>query len=274
MRRFIALFLLIIAFTGIAVAQHMSDDQVVQYVKDAQKQGKSQKEMTTELMRRGVTKEQVERIKTRYEESQGEENRATSVAAQRRQRLEAPEEVTAGTLDELSTEVQTPTEMKNANQASKLVFGRNIFTSRNLSFEPNSNIATPANYRLGPGDEVIIDVWGASENTIRQTISPEGSISVSTIGPVYLSGMTVKEANNFLQREFSKIYSGISGNTSQINLTLGQIRTIQINLMGEVAVPGTYTLSSFSSVFHALYRAGGVSPIGSLRSIQVMRNGC
>ena len=273
MRRFIALFLLIIAFTGIAVAQHMSDDQVVQYVKDAQKQGKSQKEMTTELMRRGVTKEQVERIKTRYEESQGEENRATSVAAQRRQRLEAPEEVTAGTLDELSTEVQTPTEMKNANQASKLVFGRNIFTSRNLSFEPNSNIATPANYRLGPGDEVIIDVWGASENTIRQTISPEGSISVSTIGPVYLSGMTVKEANNFLQREFSKIYSGISGNTSQINLTLGQIRTIQINLMGEVAVPGTYTLSSFSSVFHALYRAGGVSPIGSLRSIQVMRNG-
>ena len=131
-----------------------------------------------------------------------------------------------------------------------------------MSFEPNPNAATPDNYKLGPGDEVIIDVWGASENTIRQTISPECSISVSTLGPVYLNGMTVKEANAYLQQEFSKIYSGISGNTSQVNLTLGQIRTIQINIMGEVALPGTYRLSSFASVFHALYRAGGVSPIG------------
>lgn len=130
-------------------------------------------------------------------------------------------------------------------------------------------------YRLGPGDEVIIDVWGASENTIRQSISPEGTIQVSGLGPVQLSGMTVKDANAYLQREFSKIYSGISGSepTSQIKLTLGDIRTIQINIMGEVAVPGTYTLSSFSSVFHALYRAGGVNKIGSLRSIKVVRNG-
>lgn len=273
MRRFIALFFLIFTLSGIAVAQQMSDDQVIQYVKDSQRQGTSQQQMTTELMKRGVTKEQVERIKTRYEESQGGENRATTASGQRRQRQVAQEEVTVGTLDELGTSVQAPTDTKNAGEAAKLVFGRNIFTSRNLSFEPNSNIATPANYRLGPGDEVIIDVWGASETSIRQTISPEGSISVSTIGPVYLNGMTVKEANSFLQREFSKIYSGISGNTSQVNLTLGQIRTIQINMMGEIAVPGTYTLSSFSSVFHALYRAGGVSPIGSMRSIQVMRNG-
>ena len=116
-------------------------------------------------------------------------------------------------------------------------------------------------------------MWGDYENTIRQTITPEGSISVSEVGRVYLSGMTVKEANAFLQREFSKIYSGIQGNTSEVKLTLGQIRTIQINIMGEVAVPGTYRLSSFASVFHALYNAGGVSPIGSLRDIVVMRNG-
>ena len=138
-----------------------------------------------------------------------------------------------------------------------------------------NRLATPVDYRLGPGDEVIIDVWGASENTIRQSISPEGTIQVSGLGPVQLSGMTVKDANAYLQREFSKIYSGISGSepTSQIKLTLGDIRTIQINIMGEVAVPGTYTLSSFSSVFHALYRAGGVNKIGSLRSIKVVRNG-
>ena len=158
----------------------------------------------------------------------------------------------------------------NASQ----IFGHDVFTNRNLTFEPSINLATPVDYRLGPGDEVIIDVWGASENTIRQSISPEGTIQVSGLGPVQLSGMTVKDANAYLQREFSKIYSGISGSepTSQIKLTLGDIRTIQINIMGEVAVPGTYTLSSFSSVFHALYRAGGVNT-GSLRSIKVVRNG-
>ena len=128
---------------------------------------------------------------------------------------------------------------------------------------------------MGPGDEVIIDIWGASENTIRQTISPEGDIQVKDLGPVHLNGMTVKEANQYLQREFSKIYSGIGGNepNSQIRLTLGDTRTIQVNIRGEVSVPGTYSLSAFSTVFHALYRAGGVNKIGSLRGIKLVRNG-
>ncbi len=153
------------------------------------------------------------------------------------------------------------------------VFGHNIFNNRNLTFEPNVHMATPENYKLGPGDEVIIDVWGAAENTIRQFISAEGCIMVSSLGPVYLNGMTVKEANSYLQREFAKIYAGVQGNTSHVNLTLGQIRTIQINVMGEAAIPGTYRLSSFASVFHALYRAGGINNIGSLRNIRVMRGG-
>jgi protein involved in polysaccharide export with SLBB domain len=153
------------------------------------------------------------------------------------------------------------------------VFGHNIFNNRNLTFEPNVHMATPENYKLGPGDEVIIDVWGAAENTIRQFISAEGCIMVNSLGPVYLNGMTVKEANSYLQREFAKIYAGVQGNTSHVKLTLGQIRTIQINVMGEAAVPGTYRLSSFASVFHALYRAGGINNIGSLRNIRVMRGG-
>lgn len=155
------------------------------------------------------------------------------------------------------------------------IFGHNLFRNTNLSFEPSANLATPISYRLGPGDEVIIDIWGASENTIRQTISPEGDIQVKDLGPVHLNGMTVKEANQYLQREFSKIYSGIGGNepNSQIRLTLGDTRTIQVNIMGEVSVPGTYSLSAFSTVFHALYRAGGVNKIGSLRGIKLVRNG-
>jgi protein involved in polysaccharide export with SLBB domain len=226
--------------------------------------------MATELLSRGVTKAQVERIKSRYESTQGSEDvAATTVGGDTHERkVNHANDVDASDFDEISTEVQPAT-----GSGARNVFGRNVFNSRNLTFEPNSNMATPENYKLGPGDEVIIDVWGAAENTIRQTISPEGSISVSTLGPVYLNGMTVKEANSYLQREFSKIYAGVSGNSSQVKLTLGSIRTIQVNIMGEVAVPGTYRLSSFSSVFHALYRAGGVSGIGSLRSIRVMRGG-
>jgi protein involved in polysaccharide export with SLBB domain len=255
--------------TGAANAQ-MSDSQVVDYVKSGQAAGKTQKQMATELLSRGVTKAQVERIKSRYESTQGSEDvAATTVGGDTHERkVNHANDVDASDFDEISTEVQPAT-----GSGARNVFGRNVFNSRNLTFEPNSNMATPENYKLGPGDEVIIDVWGAAENTIRQTISPEGSISVSTLGPVYLNGMTVKEANSYLQREFSKIYAGVSGNSSQVKLTLGSIRTIQVNIMGEVAVPGTYRLSSFSSVFHALYRAGGVSGIGSLRSIRVMRGG-
>lgn len=129
-----------------------------------------------------------------------------------------------------------------------------------LTFEPQLNIATPDNYLLGPGDEVIIDIWGNSEANIRQVISPDGNIVVQGIGPVYLNGLTVKEANARVKNEFSKIYAIASGNVS-IRLTLGQIRSIQVNVMGEVAVPGTYTLPSLASAFHALYNAGGVNPI-------------
>ena len=153
------------------------------------------------------------------------------------------------------------------------VFVRNIFTDRNLSFEPNLDIPTPENYVLGPGDELIIDVWGTSENTVREIISPEGTIHVAGIGPIFLDGMSIQDAERSLRREFSKIYAAISGKSVHIKLSLGGIRTIMINVMGEVQVPGTYRLSAFASVFHALYRAGGVSGIGSLRDIRVVRGG-
>ena len=284
MRRLITLFFLIFVLSGVAMAQQMSDDQVIQYVKEANKSGKSQKQITTELLRRGVTKEQVSRIQQKYSESNTVSNKSNEMPSQLRQRTlvddgggqrRTTDYSEVGMLDEtVGGRVDNRADNTATTDNASQIFGHDVFTNRNLTFEPSINLATPVDYRLGPGDEVIIDVWGASENTIRQ-ISPEGTIQVSGLGPVQLSGMTVKDANAYLQREFSKIYSGISGSepTSQIKLTLGDIRTIQINIMGEVAVPGTYTLSSFSSVFHALYRAGGVNKIGSLRSIKVVRNG-
>lgn len=156
------------------------------------------------------------------------------------------------------------------------VYGRDIFETRNLTFEPSVNLATPPNYRLGPGDEVIVDIWGTNQANICDQISPDGTISIPNLGLITLNGMTVAEATDYLRKELNKIYAGLDNgqhSASQIKVTLGNSRTIQVNVMGEVFQPGTYALSSFSTVFHALYRAGGVSDIGSLRNIQVVRAG-
>lgn len=257
-----ALFLLVGA--SAVRAQSMTDDQVLQYVKDGMQQGKDQRQMATELARRGVTRAQAERVKKLYE-SQNPSGESTmgTVAAEDRLREQVSED---------PAQVQPrQTEEVTADQ----VFGRNIFNTRNLTFEPSVNLATPPNYRLGPGDEVIIDIWGANQNSIRSTISPDGYINIQNIGLVYLNGMTVEEANDFLRKELNKIYSGVDASqpTSQIKLTLGNTRTIQINVMGEVVQPGTYALSAFSTVFHALYRAGGVNDLGSLRDVQLVRGG-
>ena len=276
MKKLISLFAFsLLLSTGNVWAQSMSDNQVVEYVKTATAAGKSQKQIMTELAAKGVTRAQAERIKKRYEEQQASEQTMGAVAKNRqRHSTDVTQEVSEGDMDLIAAEMGDPTEQSTA-VAAKLVFGRNIFNSKNLTFAPSQNIATPANYKLGPGDEVIIDIWGANQNTIRQIISPDGYINVESLGLVYLNGMSVTEADKYLRNELNKIYSGITGNdpTSEIKVTLGQIRTIQINVMGEVAVPGTYSLSSLSTIFHALYRAGGVSNLGSLRNISLMRNG-
>ena len=241
----------------------MTDQQVIEYVKQATQEGKEQKQIAAELARKGVTKEQAERIKKQYEQQMGADaaNMQGTELNEARLREETQDETTVLTDNQPTTE-----ELAQEDQ----VFGRNIFNTRNLTFEPNSNMATPPNYQLGPGDEVIIDIWGASQTSIRQTITPDGTINMQELGPIYLSGMTVEEANRFLKNKLGTVFSN---ENNQIQVTLGNTRTIQINIMGEVVQPGTYALSAFSSVFHALYRAGGVDDIGSLRNVQLVRNG-
>ena len=263
--------LVFMACSPLLMAQSsMTDQQVLEYVKQGMSEGKDQRQMATELARRGVTREQAERVKKLYEQEQGVSTSRMSGTELNEARLReaTQEESTTSVLENPQPDSR---ELAQENQ----VFGRNIFNTRNLTFEPSVNIATPPNYRLGPGDEVIIDIWGTSQNTIRQQISPDGTINIEKIGPVSLSGMTVSEANEYLKRVLGKTYSGLDApnGTLEIRLTLGNTRTIQINVMGEVVQPGTYALSSFSTVFHALYRAGGVNEIGSLRNVQVTRNG-
>ena len=256
--------LIFMACSPLLMAQSgMTDQQVLEYAKDGVKQGKDQRTIATELARRGVTREQAERVKKLYEQQTNTTSGDLTGTAKAEARLrEQTQEDNSTMLDE------KPQAQEVAQQDA--VFGRNIFNTRNLTFEPNVNIATPPNYRLGPGDEVVIDIWGASQNTIRQQISPDGTINLEQLGPVFLSGMTVDRAQQYLTEELRKIYSDQS---NQIRVTLGNTRTIQINVMGEVVQPGTYALSAFSTVFHALYRAGGVSNIGSLRNVKVSRGG-
>lgn len=265
MKRLLIVTLFLAACVGseVSAQMKMTDQQVIEYVKQATQEGKEQKQIAAELARRGVTREQAERIKKQYEQQMGTDaaNMQGTELNEARLREETQDETTVLTDNQPTTE-----ELAQEDQ----VFGRNIFNTRNLTFEPNSNMATPPNYQLGPGDEVIIDIWGASQTSIRQTITPDGTINMQELGPIYLSGMTVEEANRFLKNKLGTVFSN---ENNQIQVTLGNTRTIQINIMGEVVQPGTYALSAFSTVFHALYRAGGVNDIGSLRNVQLVRNG-
>ena len=260
---------LAIVFASQSAKAQMSDDAVIAYVKDGAATGKSQTDMAKELAARGVTKEQAERIKAKYEQEQASQTEASKVAGvqeyQRRVNDGALETET-GDLDAVSTEL--------GENGAKTVFGRNIFTSRNLTFAPSVNLPTPTNYVLGPGDEVIIDIWGTNQATIRRTISQDGTINIPDVGMISLNGMTIKQADSYMKKKLGQIYSVDGDNAkSEIKLTLGNIRTIQVNMMGEVANPGTYYLSSLSNIYHALHRAGGVSRLGTLRDIQLIRKG-
>ncbi len=266
-----ALLITLLMLAGsLAVGAKMTDQQVIDYIKQQTALGKTEQQIGRELVAQGVTPEQVKRIKAQNTDagaSTGRERRVAGEAAaiaRHSVETEETEPVFEGNTDELK-------ETKEARASE--VFGHKVFNSRNLTFEPNENAATPQNYRLGPGDEVIIDIWGVSEDHLRRTISPEGNIMISQLGPLFLNGMTINEANNHIRSAFASKYSGVDSESTEISVTLGQLRTIQVDIMGEVNTPGTYRLSPFSNVFHALYKAGGINDIGSMRNIEVYRAG-
>lgn len=266
--------LLLLLFVGLTMSSWaMTDDQVVAFIKQQSARGMSEQEIGRALLARGVTPEQAKRIKAQYEDQQGAETNVTSqsvASANRERRNDVADDLTAGSFDIINRQVE---EGLDGKVSRRQIYGHTVFNSNNLTFEPNENLATPQNYRLGPGDEVIIDIWGTNEDHIREVISPEGSIMISQLGPVYLNGLSINEASNHIKNTFSRKYAGMSDEETDIQVTLGQVRTIQVDILGEVATPGTYRISPFSSVFHGIYRAGGISDIGSLRNIQVLRNG-
>ena len=313
MKKFIISILLSVLLPTIAAAQSMTDEQIIKFVMEQQQMGKSQQQIVTQLMQKGVSIDQIRRIRQKYEKQNGQtslgavditgeskvndrmrtnngkvkesDNGNASYRVKENEetrkkrfvnRAEGEAEDNYQMRRELSTFLPDSTEiydqmymeemMAKLNNKRK-VFGRDIFNNKNLTFEPNMNIATPQNYRLGAGDVVYIDIYGASQKSLQCTITPDGDAVVEGYGPINIAGLTVAQANAKVRSTLGARYS-----SSKIKLTVGQTKTIMVNVMGEVMAPGTYTLSAFASVFHALYMAGGTNDIGTMRNIKVYRN--
>lgn len=258
MKRFLMLAFCL-GFIQIVYAQTMTDEQVKAFVIEAQGKGMSQQEIAKDLLVRGVTMEQVNRIK-REIQSRGQVKETDVSSNESRMRTTTLKDK----LENLPVDSVIP---------EKKIFGHNIFQNKSVIFEASYNLPTPSDYKLGPGDQVAIDVWGASQSSLLKTISPDGNISVENLGPIYLNGLTVDQANNLLKQKFEAIYSGLNDEdpVSNIRLSLAQNRAIQVHVMGEVINPGTYTMSSFSTIFNALYLSGGVNDQGTLRMVKVYR---
>ena len=278
MRKLI-LFVLLLCSTVSLQAQQMSDQQVIKRATELRKTGASETDIAKQLIKQGATVDQLKRLRSQYSKQLEEASQTTSpegmIGKSTRMRTNKEKkdqkfkdykykDYNISFNDSLSLDslYQEP------EKAGKKVFGRDIFNNKNLSFEPQMNIATPQNYVIGPGDELIIDIYGATQESNTLTVSPDGDIVVPDFGPIHVSGLTVSAAQSRIRGKLGSYYQ-----SSEIKTTLGQTRTIMVNVMGEVKAPGTYTISAFATVFHALYMAGGISDLGTLRSIKVYRHG-
>lgn len=285
------LFSVLLTFCTLSVmAQGMTDQQVADYVKRELKAGTSQAQIVTRLVQRGVQIDQIRRVRNQYDKkvstdaadqdaSETDNNNMDNRMRQNNsgttsQDLNTGKVGTTGQVltnasedvSQVERDIQATSEVSEGT--GKKIFGHDIFNNKALTFEPNMNIASPQTYVLGPGDQVVVDVYGASQKSLQLTISPEGEITVPGYGPIFVSGLTVAGANAKIRSTLGSRYS-----SSNIKLSVGQTRSILVNVMGEVKAPGTYTLSAFSTVFHALYMAGGINDLGTLRNIKVYRNG-
>lgn len=272
----VLLFLVLMPCTATAQST-MTDQQVLDYVKSGMASGKKQNDIIKELALKGVDRAQAARVKKLYEaQLGGKENAAAVESAVAASREHVPNAESAEDIDPLMTQDVQKTANSGVTlpEASDGVYGRSVFRNKNLSFAPSKNMPTPKNYILGPGDEVIVDIFGANQSTIRSVISPEGYINVDILGPIYLSGKSIESANVFLKGKLAQIYEGLSGGEEKtdIQLSLGQVRSIQITIVGEVPNPGTFMVTSLSTVFHAMFQAGGVKEPGTVRAIKLVRN--
>ena len=283
MKHRIIAFATILFISLAAMAQSsMTDDQVLKYLVTETQKGTSQQKMAAELLKKGVTTTQLQRVRKKAEKLR-EEAESTNKKGNKKDKKNKNKEEDELDLDASQSRSEELGLDKNdedfvgessndilgiTDEEQRQVFGRNIFNAKNLTFQPSANLATPANYTIGPGDLITINIWGASQQTIEGEVSSDGYIVVESIGPIKLAGLSVERARTVLRNKLGEHYNDCS-----IDLSLSETRSIQVQVMGEVKLPGTYTLSSLSTAFNALYMAGGISKIGTLRDIKVYRGG-
>lgn len=241
----------------------MTDEEVAEYVQREHQNGASQQTIVRNLLAKGVTTDQLTRVRRKYL-AKANENKNLAEEHQNQMR---PVREPYTPVNDVALYNDSLSFYMNTSAPESAIFGHDIFNKKNLTFEPNMNMPTPANYTLGAGDQVIIDIWGASQKTITQTISPEGVIVVNEIGPIHLAGLSIQAATATLKQKIGAYYGG-----SKISVALGNTRTIQVQVVGEVVMPGTYSLSGLATAFNALYVSGGINDIGTLRNIKVYRN--
>lgn len=305
LKHIIVSILLALTVLPVAAQSNMTDAQIIEYIQTETAKGVQRSQIVTSLMEKGVSVDRIQKIRRTYEKQKKKEvvgaqditpnSRLRKQNGQEREEKENPNfknqrkkkpDVTKMTphqrdnykrkqtedLDD-ETDFFFPDSLQYYDYTEeevfeKKIFGRDIFNNKELTFAPEMNIATPADYLLGPGDAVYVDVYGATTKQYSATISPDGDINLEDYGPVSVSGLTINQANARLKATLGRRFGG-----SQIKLSLGQTRAITVNVMGEVNTPGTYTLSAFSTVFNALYMAGGTNEIGTMRDIKVYRDG-
>lgn len=304
--------MMLLTCTSMTAQSSMTDNQIMDYVTEQNAKGVSRQQIVTQLMQRGVTIDQLRRIQKKYQKqikngalgaeditagSKSVKNRMREANGEKREEQAKKDKQNASQFrvkdGKKSNQIQHHTydeddkdfvemdeaidfmmpdslkyELEEKKTGKRKIFGHDVFNNKNLTFESSMNLATPQNYVLGPGDEVNVDIWGASQESITESVSPDGTITIEGIGVIKLGGLSVKQAKAKLKQVIGPRYQG-----SQIDLTLGQTRTITISVMGEVKVPGTYTMSAFATVYNALYMAGGPNEIGTLRNVKVYRKG-
>ena len=263
----------------------VSDGQIVNSAVNQKRAGASEAQIASSLLQQGATPAQLQRLRSQYADQINQAGASNAVDNGLREAIDRSRTITnEGSSDNPVTQVtdgdDTAVEdaegddgtgaktTRGRNRYSRQVFGRNIFNNPRLTFAPNINIATPQNYVIGPGDVLVIDIYGGSTENLKLTVSPEGDVYVPEFGPIQVSGLQISAAKNRIRSKLGRYFQ-----TSDIKVSLTQARSIQINVLGEVRVPGTYTLSSLSTVYHALYLAGGVNGLGTLRNIKLYRQG-
>lgn len=271
MKRVFLLSLVFLGFMTTALGQSMTQDQILQYAIQEKKKGTADVDIAKQLLQKGATMAQIQEMRQKYGKQitqRGLDSNLDNAIGNAKERMRANNEVNDN--DIITHERALAPEYIPEQQTTfgKKVFGRDIFNNKSLTFEPVMNIATPQNYVLGPGDQVIIDVYGDTQKSLQLTVSPDGDVTVPEYGPVHVAGLSVSAAQAKVRGSLGTYYE-----SSNVKVTVGQTRTILVNVMGEVKTPGTYTLSAFATVFHALYMAGGINDIGTLRNIKVFRQG-